>query len=286
MTYATGTATDQHDLLGDFRSFLTSNGWTEDSYVADGLGFRFHAHNGSNYVNMRSREASEDFGLSEHKTDAICINMGTGYSGASNWYSQPGASTVTGHIYSQTITLIDATEYHFFIQSDNAAMAVKSSNGIWNFICFGLTTESEQFHSGSFPQTWPFFSDPYYLINTANDATATLVDHNGTWGKTIFSGYDFSNNNTTKETPNTFEILNSIDSFSGDRILIPPLFLLDAGSSLYYTAGTTTDDFCLYNGSNDEQGREITIGSNTYKLFQSGGSFFPSGFTLGYAFKK
>ncbi len=97
--YSTGTATGPTDLLQKLVTFLTGQGWTSDSSVSYGAGWRAHLHKGSQYVHLRAlvNEAanlSTAWGSGRSTATAgygVSLYLGTGYNGANAWNNQAGA---------------------------------------------------------------------------------------------------------------------------------------------------------------------------------------------------
>lgn len=143
--YQTGTATDPTDLLSKLATFLTGQGWTVDSNVADGAGKRVHAHKGSDYVNLRSAINEAVWpGLGGSAGYGIAVYMGTGYSGGSGWALQAGGPVKSGG--SDTVGAAmelgsgAITAYHLFDDgSDNIVLVVERSGGIFTHLGFGRT---------------------------------------------------------------------------------------------------------------------------------------------------
>jgi len=303
MAYETGTSVDRDTLLSDWATFLVANSWTQDDLSAEGNGYRFHAHKGSLYLNMRSRTTGDNFGLSETAIDGICMNLGTGYSGAAAWHAQAGAPTLTYNRFAQTYDLDDASEYHFFIDGEFHGMAVLSSGGQWNFLAFGETNKGDLWYSGSLAMkasaSSPAYLLPLHFLNaglassTGYISCSSLVYHNSAWkywARTGFGQASPSEAHFQSAFGLNYPMLHhGIDSFSGGRALVVPEILTDAGSGYLNATGALTDSLALYNGLNDTQGREMTIGSDTYMVFQATGSYDypdPDDVGIAYAFKK
>ena len=303
MAYQTGTSADQDALLSAWASFLGSNGWSTDDHSAEGNGYRLHTHKSGLYLNMRSRTTGDNFGLSETAIDGLCLNLGTGYSGAAAWYAQAGAPTLTYNRFAQTYDLTDATEYHFFIDGDFHGMAVLSSGGHWNFLAFGETNKGDLWYSGSLSMrasaSSPAYLLPLHFLNaglpssTGYISCSSAIYHDSIWrywARTGFGQASPSEAHFQSAFGLNFPMLrHGIDSFSGGRALVVPEILRDAGSGYLNAIGALTDSIALYNGLNDTQAREMTIGSDTYLMFQATGSYAypdPDDVGIAYAFKK
>lgn len=146
MAYETGTATSVVDLLNKFATFIEANGWTRDSLGDEGSGRRYHAHNGSVYVNMRAY-ANEDppstiLGHGSTGTYSWAFNIGTGYDGGTAWHQQAGAPLFTGSTYyTAGMNKIDSSvpAYHFFAHNggDQIIAVVEHASGSYQYLGFG-----------------------------------------------------------------------------------------------------------------------------------------------------
>jgi hypothetical protein len=143
--YQSGTASDPTDLQNKIATFLTGQGWTIDSNIADGAGKRLHAHKGSDYVNMRSAINEAVWpNLAGSAGYGVNLYMGTGYNGANAWSLQAGGPVKSGG--SDTVGSCmelgsgAISAYHFFDDgSDNIVVVVERSGGIFTHIGFGRT---------------------------------------------------------------------------------------------------------------------------------------------------
>ncbi len=148
MAYETDAYSDPTDLLNKFAVFIEANGWTRDSLVTEGSGRRYHAHRGSQYVNMRAlvnETAPSSSLLADGGTTniyGVSFNIGTGYSGASAWYAQAGVpSNNGGKKRSVGIQNLSAAgTYHFFAHDsgDRIVVVVEYSSGLYDRFYFGL----------------------------------------------------------------------------------------------------------------------------------------------------
>ena len=142
MAHLTDCSTSPNDLLDKLRIWLLARGWMVDSYIADGAGYRLHLHKGTTYLNFRSfnnetptpwKGAGSGYG--------IAFNMGTGYSAASNWYSQPGIPLLSGTEPAGTGILLGPGPYqsHQFFDDGqgNFLILVERTPGIWRKLAWG-----------------------------------------------------------------------------------------------------------------------------------------------------
>jgi len=97
--YQTGISSSPTNLLQTLVSFLSAQGWTTDSSVADGTGWRAHLHKSGLYVNLRAamneliwpENGSYHDGLKGSTGGyGIGLYLGDGYSGAAAWHEQSG----------------------------------------------------------------------------------------------------------------------------------------------------------------------------------------------------
>lgn len=163
MAYQTGSATGVVDLLTQFKAFCEANGWTTDSSIVDGLGRRWHAHNGTVYVNMRAYVAeTPDVSIAKAASGAstatsIAMNVGTGYSGAASWFAQPGVCIGLAPPY-QYITagangLTSAIPaYHFFAQNSGESIlcVIEYLSGYYQMWGFGTLNKFGAYTGGEY----------------------------------------------------------------------------------------------------------------------------------------
>lgn len=164
MAYDTGSATDTIDLVNKFATFVEANGWTRDSLANEASGRRYHAHNGSQYVNMRgylnetpSSSLMEDNGTGFQNPPAGCysvaLNIGTAYNGANPWFQQTGAATRSGEYTTVGISLLTASmTYHFFTQNsgDQVFAVVEYASGKYQWFGFGVMEKYGSWTGGEF----------------------------------------------------------------------------------------------------------------------------------------
>lgn len=158
MAYQTGTATDQHNLLDQFRAFLAANGWTVNSYEVDlssynytsnsTAGYRLHASRSGVTISLRScvrafpfeyHSTSPDRGVYRSELTGIAAMAGTGYDAGQSWDYQPGAPVTSAGLSVGVSMQVGGCTYHFFSWADGpgAAMAVEASPGNWQHLVAG-----------------------------------------------------------------------------------------------------------------------------------------------------
>lgn len=161
MAYQTGTATGVNDLLDKLVTFINANGWTQDSYATEGTGKRYHGHKGTMYVNFRAFnvENAPSSGVLQDGGNvgisSISFNAGTGYSGASAWYNQAGATVnSSGGARSIGINAITGAipSYHFFAHNSGAqiTVVVEYTAGKFQRFGFGTLSKYEAFTGGEY----------------------------------------------------------------------------------------------------------------------------------------
>ena len=186
MAYQTGTATSPSDLLQQLATWVATAGWTIDSSVADGSGWRLHAHRGAVYVNMRAAVNEGADALFEDRNgtpgtwSGIAIYCGTGYSGAATWKAQAGgpinASQPTKVFGAGMVLPVGAiVAYHFFSDNDNVMVVVEKTAGIFVHIGWGVSVDKLGAWTGG---AYFFGSTPgYNLLVPGSDPGSTISGH-------------------------------------------------------------------------------------------------------------
>lgn len=152
MAFQTGTATDPNDLLQKLVTFITANGWTLDSSIANAgtAGWRAHAHRSGVYVNMLTLVGAQTtpwaggWGASTVAgTACLVMYLGSGYAGATAWNAQAGGpvANATTQVIGVGAALSSGavTSYHFFADAtgDNIAAVFEKTPGVFMFIGWG-----------------------------------------------------------------------------------------------------------------------------------------------------
>jgi hypothetical protein len=160
MAYETGSATGVNDLVNKLATFIEANGWTRDSLGDEGTGRRYHAHNGSVYVNMRSFNSEAvttniQNGSNSTLSHSIAFNVGSGYSGASAWYNQAGTPQNSAAVKSTSgVHLITGAipAYHFFAHNagDNIFVVIEYASGMYQRFGFGTLTKYGSYTGGEY----------------------------------------------------------------------------------------------------------------------------------------
>jgi len=134
MPNSTSTYSSPNDLLSKLLTFVTANGWTQDTYTTDGGAGSYKAciHNGSMYVNMRTLNAeigTTIFGDGQYYNSTytqygMAIYAGTANGASSSpWYNGAGAPIGNGRSNNQGVIFRQPTSgggtYWFFMDSGN-----------------------------------------------------------------------------------------------------------------------------------------------------------------------
>lgn len=149
--YSTNSATSVNDLMDKLRTELVTNsGFTENSYITEGLGKRLHVSKGGLFFNIRSfvGETTPAGGVTQ---TGIFMNAGTGYNGANAWHDQPGVlkyNSGAGYLLPGMVQLTGAiVSYHFFHFSDTnyevVYFFVESPAGTFQRLLFGRLDASK-----------------------------------------------------------------------------------------------------------------------------------------------
>lgn len=171
--YSTGISSSPQNLLQTLVSWLTVQGWTVDSSVSDGTGWRAHLHKNSLYVNLRAAmnekiwphpTGHHDYGDGGY---GIGIYLGDGYSGSETWDEQsgrpvrPGDGSTLGA--GANLPSGSVSAYHLFDDgSDNIIVVVERSPGI--FCHFGWGPDMAE--AGQ-PEVFPYlFGSSSQYMNT------------------------------------------------------------------------------------------------------------------------
>lgn len=171
--YSSGISSSPTDLLQTLVTWLTSQGWTADSSVADGSGWRAHLHKGALYVNLRAAINEQIWPHSTGYHDygdggyGIGLYLGDGYSGANDWHEQSGRPVrqVEGSTLGAGANLPagSVAGYHFFDDgADNIVVVVERSPGIFCHLGWGSDlAEANQ------PEAFPYlFGSSSQYMNT------------------------------------------------------------------------------------------------------------------------
>lgn len=161
MTHQAGTANNPMDLLQKLAVFIGANGWTVDSSVADGAGWRLHAHRSGVYVNLRAF-VSESYTLMFDNTysggglfSGIELYCGDGYSAGASWKNQSGGPKQVSFPTANTgaaapLPAGAISGYHFFANNsnDSVVVVVEKSTGVFTNFGWGVSLSKVGTYTG------------------------------------------------------------------------------------------------------------------------------------------
>lgn len=301
--YSTGTASGPKAVLQALATFATSAGFTVDfNNTYTGFGWYLAVHKGSCYINL----------VADTGDTQILIYGATGYSGAAGPTSQANSSFVAG-----TSTVCNSgagpyTGYHFFSTSGGAAylhVAIEKSAGIFAHFQVGALSAI----GGASPCTYVQATNWTYSGGSGSfpDSGGTMpwsdVQANGYVGVTVDSTFRWFRSaglpsparavwplQTSGVHRNSIAV--SPNTFNGLGVLFPvPCFVERAVGNVYAYVGDAPD-LRILNMKNSNPKDELTIGSDTWKIFpvisnnplinQSGSPNGPSSGNYAYAYRK
>lgn len=298
--YETGSATGVVDLITKLEAFLSANGWTTDSFATEGLGKRYHAHNGSVFLNMRAYNVetpSTDIqGSGTTGVSSLAMNLSSASTGGSRWFDKTGTpfSTLTSQWQTAGMNGLSAAmpKYHFFTQNSNTSVMIvlEYLAGYYQFVGFGTLTKygtytGGQYMTGSlvgvsdviqvFNAQIPgvgFFSksgsqnSPGFINVTADAEAGWKWSEHYTVGRDTTKRYI---SDTEARYENSLPIQpNTVNSLA---VLMPVVAKVERG-----TTHTTSDRYSpigelpgvfLMRISQLTPGQQITIGSTDYRIF-------------------
>lgn len=308
MPYQTGTYSNINDALFKLAAWAVANGWTQnnlsdDSAAADGPGWRLHIEKSIGgtdfFFNFRSSDGSTAMADSGGFVAGICVNGSTEYTGlGATWDKQTGFTT-DGYSSAQStcgnaaaLKLSGGTYYFFATATTLSAVFESDSDALdWRMITVGAV--------GGFP----FYSasgDNYdsYTAGFRDQRSSYLgqvsVNSQGTHGNIAIRlsddkwylpyAYYYLSSLRTLIPPalSTVTMTTAIngslgwplvqyspDLFRGNAILSPSQIGVVQGiANEYYPIGQV-EGVKLLNMKNYSNADEITIGSDTYKVFRN-----------------
>jgi hypothetical protein len=154
MSYETGTATDQHNLLDKVRTFLVANGWTQNGWADDGTGKRLHVSKGGLYFNFRSAVNERVFPYAYYSSSGYAYVTGialcgsTGYDGGEAWDEQPGGPIFNYNSCTWGVCAKDISgavpAYHLFtLGANSVCLVVEYQSGKFQYLVWGELDKSE-----------------------------------------------------------------------------------------------------------------------------------------------
>jgi hypothetical protein len=275
--YSTGTTSSPASLLQALATFATSAGWTIDyNNTYSGCSWWLAVHKGTCYLNF----------VADTPNTSVFLYGATGFNGSSSYGAQPGTSPNASLNYCNLGTG-PYTGYHLFSSSGGAAylhVVVEISAGLFAHFQGGQLNAV----GGASPATYIQMTNWSY-----GGVYQSYPDGNGgtfPWGSSGAFGYIgvtvdgtlrwFSPSNSSPsrcvlmaQTNNSgftmaIDAYNkSPNTFNGLAALLPiEVFVERAIGNLYAYVGDAPDQRFL-NMKNNNPKDEITIGSDTWKIF-------------------
>lgn len=204
--YETGTASGVVDLITKLEAFMSANSWTTDSFATEGAGKRYHAHNGSVFLNARAYNVETPSASilqgGTANSSGLAMNISTaGTGGSSAWFDKTGGPVgsggefVTAGINGLTGAI---ASYHFFAQNSGTAITVvvEYVSGYYQFICFGTLAKYGTYTGGQ------------YMSASHSGVSSTIQISNG-----VIPGVGFFSKSANSASPGLISV--SVDSETG-----------------------------------------------------------------------
>jgi hypothetical protein len=246
--YETGATTGVNDLIDKIRAFAITNGWTSNSFVAEGAGFRLHLQLSTDvFVNFRSLvgEVSQP---TASITTGLALNGSTGYNGASAWYAQPGSALFSGGGTNKPTPGIVASgafpAYHLFARGNMIYCIVEYTTGQYQWIGFGKPTKKGTWAGGIL-----VFGAREVALNDTVSAHSTFC------GRSSYSTNNIDGNPNAYLYAECDGITNWMASDSG-RIMSP--------ATAKFFDGFNKNGACNMNSPNSFNGQTILIPIEIY----------------------
>jgi len=295
MAYETGSATSQHDLLDKLRIFLVAAGWTQNKWAAEGQGYGLCVQKELMFVNLRSTILKENIlghAFYIPSGPGILCNVSSGYSAGSVTLAQPDYPRPTDGTKMACQLITDSTnieEYHFFATENNFDVVVKRNTTTAGYFSLHVGEISEKFgnfyHCAYFTsQCAPFTSGlqiqvpfaarngntmpTYYGLRETSGATLTWYSWAGeSWHETDLYIIPNSGGSTSVLTAGFSASLLAIPASTSGIITLYPIYIGVYKSSTAVPLGSVST-LRMCNSTYVTNGDEITIGSDTWKLFR------------------
>jgi hypothetical protein len=303
--YETDTYSDPTDLVNKLAVFIEANGWTRDDLSNEGSGRRYHAHRGTQYLNMRAlvNESAPSGAVimdgGGTNIYGVSFNIGTGYSGASPWYSQAGIPTNSGggprSVGIQALSV--AGTYHFFAHNsgDQIMVVVEYASGYYDRFYFGLLSEYGAVTGGDY-----FGGSRTGIQSAASNSTVPFGFFRGSHGGgeagsgmgSVYAllkvdvdaetGWHWNPQATYGAARRTLRDFNNINAYTAGNAIQPNTTnsLAVMFPVIVYVNRTTTDAAATsaspvgeipkvfyINLANLVPGQQITLGSTDYRVF-------------------
>ncbi|HEX7647398.1 MAG TPA: hypothetical protein VF450_08325 [Noviherbaspirillum sp.] len=271
--YSTGTASGPKATLQALATFATSAGWTVNfNNTYTGVGWWLAVNKGSCYLNF----------VADTGDTQITVFGATGYNGSASYNAQPGVSPNSLNVCNSGVG--PYAGYHFFSTTGAAAylhVVIERSAGLFAHIhtgalnavggaspCIYLQVTNWTYtgtyagypdggNAGYFPWSNQF---PAGWIGVTVDSTFRWLRPNGTSPARATLPLQVSG-------LHYYAMLRSPNTFNGLAALLPiECFVERAVGSLWAYVGDAPD-MRLFNITNNNPKDEITIGSDTWKVF-------------------
>jgi hypothetical protein len=298
MSYETGSATDEHDLLDKLRIFLVAAGWTQNYWAAEGAGYRLHLNKGNVYANFRSATNERIITSSQYAVvKGIGFNLSTSYNASLGWSLQPNA--ITYHYGGSNCNVLNISasvlSYYFFANGNNFHVIAEKSADYFVSMHGGELTQFGSITGNlfltanacalaSYEETAPAFARG----SDINYTTHVYADSKWWNGDTTYGGsgnsliYPFGANNIgtyyyrfyLSYGGHVSELLAAAPSSAGSTVLLP-LYFSGYQNPYNWPFGYIADArICrseyIYNG------KEVIIGADTWKMFKTRSIYYAS----------
>lgn len=275
--YSTGTASGPKAVLQALATFATSAGFTIDySNTYSGVGWWLAVHKGSCYLNF----------VADTGDTQITIFGATGYNSSNSYSAQPGTSPNSNNVCNSGTG--PYTGYHFFSTTGSAPylhVVIERSAGIFahfqggslnavgsaspctyiqmtNWSYTGYYASFPEGNGGAFP--WGSYGSYGYVGVTVDSTFRWFRPNNSQPARSVWMaqisnpGWALALDSLVYKSPNTF---------NGLAALLPvEVFVERAVGNLYAYVGDAPDQRMM-NMQNNNPKDEITIGSDTWKIF-------------------
>lgn len=293
MAYTTGPYSDPNDALDLLAAWGVTNGWTEDRNSLEGINRRVHLSKNIDgtdaYFSMKVMLNQAPF-ITHVPVYGIAVQGCTGYDSGSAWNAQPGYTT---NNYTGTTSvggcvddMISSGGTYYFFATATTLTAVFETDSDFNdyrqltigtvggFIYYGA--------SGGAYKSNPESRAPrsrYRTINTANEYACSIYDGSGWYmydpdtsstvgARELLSGVTSQDPNTTWGSLADAAVRYSPDDFRGNPVLAPDQLMVTTISGTVFQPVGFVEGVKFINMTNYSNTQEITIGTDTYKLFE------------------
>ena len=269
--YSTGTASGPTAVLQALATFATSAGFTIDhNSAATGVGWWLAVHKGSCYLNFFTDTANT----------YIAMCGATGYNGSNTYNTQPGTSPNSGN--SCNCGAGPFTGYHFFSTTGSAAylhVVIEISAGIFAHFQGGALNAVGGASPCIYIQATNWQYTGYYASFPDNGGPLpwSYPNPNGYLGVTVDSTFRWFRPNNSQparviwplqaNATEYYGISKSPNTFNGLAVLLPIQSYVERAVGNIYAYVGDAPDMRLLNIKNNNPKDEITIGSDTWKVF-------------------